>query len=279
MMPKQIKSNQAGLSLVELLIALALGLLIIAAVGSVFLVARQGFQTTDDRSRIFENGRLAMDLIGRNIRIAGAPLINVADPGAAFTFLSPPGFLPLNSGASIQGIEGGAGPDSIAISYDSIDAYNAALLSGADCLGQAVPVDANGFRKVVNTFAVAATEQLTCQGNGGANVAPIVTPVVDLQLTYVEVMNASPQPAQDPPTPILSVVNAAGVTNWANIRAVNMCVQVASFEPNTVDGATPGVGCNGAAFPADNRVHRAFRGQINVRNNTRGNIYDSASAP
>jgi type IV pilus assembly protein PilW len=258
--------NQIGFTLVELMVAVATGLLVTVAAGAVYVVARQGFQTNDDRTRILENGRLAMDVLTRNTRMAGAPNVDVSDPDAPIVFAPPPGFV-----AGVFGTEGGGAPDTLTISYASNQVYNAARLTGADCLGQAV-----GIGNVINTFAISANGQLTCQGNGGGGAQPaqpIVGPIVDMQVQYTEVTNLGPQPSQDPPVPIVAVVNASGVTNWGNVRAVDICIEVVSFEPNTITGASFGVNCRGAAFPADNRVHRTFRTKINLRNNTRGNVY------
>jgi hypothetical protein len=177
------------------------------------------------------------------------------------------------------GIEGGANPDSITISYESIDAFNAARLAGADCLGQNV-----GLGVVTNTFVLSASpnRQLMCTGSAApANQQPMVSSIEDLQLTYTVVTNPVVRKQPDPGLPIVRIVDASAIPagSWENVRQVHMCIDVASFEPNTIEGATPGLNCRGAAFPADNRVHRIFRSTVNVRNGTRGgNINNPGSA-
>jgi type IV pilus assembly protein PilW len=249
--------SQRGLTLVELMIALVIGLLITVAAASLYLVARQGFRTNDDQSRNFETGRLAVEVLSRNIRMAGAPAFVPATANAQVVEI--PGRLP------VTGTDGGAGgPDTITVRYFSDQPYNAGTLAGADCLGQAV-----GVADVVNTFSIDANGQLMCQGNGGGggNAAqPLAAQVVDMQATYGVAAAVGQGNAA-------AFVNAAGVADWTLVRTVDLCFEVVSFEPNIASGPTPGTNCRGQAFPADGRVHRLFRTTVNLRNGSTGNLF------
>lgn len=71
-MPKATSMlRQAGLSLVELMIAIALGITLTAGVIQVFFSSTQTFSLGDDLGQIQQNGRMALDLMTRNIRMAG----------------------------------------------------------------------------------------------------------------------------------------------------------------------------------------------------------------
>lgn len=63
--------KQAGLSLIELMIAIALGLVLMTGVMQVFLSSRVTFATQQAMSRIQETGRLAVEFISRDVRMAG----------------------------------------------------------------------------------------------------------------------------------------------------------------------------------------------------------------
>lgn len=63
--------NQKGLSLVELMISITLGLILMAGVIQVFLSSRTVFSTQQAMSRAQENGRLGMELMAEDIRMAG----------------------------------------------------------------------------------------------------------------------------------------------------------------------------------------------------------------
>ncbi|ARU27615.1 hypothetical protein CBR65_09340 [Cellvibrio sp. PSBB006] len=63
--------KQAGLSLIELMIAITLGLILMAGVIQVFLSSRVTFATQQAMSRVQETGRLAVEFMARDIRMAG----------------------------------------------------------------------------------------------------------------------------------------------------------------------------------------------------------------
>jgi type IV pilus assembly protein PilW len=65
------RCRQAGLTLVELMVALVLGLLIAGAAIASLLVARQGFTSVDNTSQLRENARFAASLIERIVVEAG----------------------------------------------------------------------------------------------------------------------------------------------------------------------------------------------------------------
>lgn len=62
---------QGGLTLVELMISLAIGLLITLAIGYLYTNSRQTYRMNDNIARMQENGRLALELISRDLRMAG----------------------------------------------------------------------------------------------------------------------------------------------------------------------------------------------------------------
>ncbi len=63
--------RQAGLSLVELMIAITLSLLLIAGVLQIFLSSKQTYSTNNALSRVQESGRFAMDFLSQDIRNTG----------------------------------------------------------------------------------------------------------------------------------------------------------------------------------------------------------------
>ena len=63
--------SQRGLSLVELMIALVLGLVLSTGVITVFISAKQDYQVQDAISQVQENGRFSLEFLARDIRMAG----------------------------------------------------------------------------------------------------------------------------------------------------------------------------------------------------------------
>jgi type IV pilus assembly protein PilW len=63
--------RQAGFSLVELMVALTLGLIIVGGVISIFVSNQQAFRSTEALGRLQENARLSFELMAREVRQAG----------------------------------------------------------------------------------------------------------------------------------------------------------------------------------------------------------------
>lgn len=63
--------RQSGLSLVELLISMMLGLIMLSAIGYIYTGSRQSYVQQDNLARMQENGRFALELLGQEIRMAG----------------------------------------------------------------------------------------------------------------------------------------------------------------------------------------------------------------
>jgi len=60
-----------GFSLVELMVALVIGLLVLAAVSTVMVNSKKNYTVQDSLARLQENARVAVDFISRDLRTAG----------------------------------------------------------------------------------------------------------------------------------------------------------------------------------------------------------------
>jgi type IV pilus assembly protein PilW len=65
------RSLEAGLTLIELMVALLLGLILIGGAVQVFVSNRAAYAFNEGFSRLQENGRFALDTIGYHVRLAG----------------------------------------------------------------------------------------------------------------------------------------------------------------------------------------------------------------
>lgn len=78
------RRHAQGVSLIELMIALVLGLLVVSAAIGIFVSNRQVFRATDNLSYVQENARVAFELMARELRQAAGnpcsrniPIVNV----------------------------------------------------------------------------------------------------------------------------------------------------------------------------------------------------------
>lgn len=62
---------QSGFTMIELLISMAIGLLIIAALSSTFVTQRQSYDIQQQITAAVQTARAAMDMISRELRLAG----------------------------------------------------------------------------------------------------------------------------------------------------------------------------------------------------------------
>lgn len=122
--PREL-SPQKGLSLVELMVAMLVGLILTAGAIQIFISSRQTYRMQENLSRMQENARFAMEYLRRDIRMAdywgciqeprvGAPGVigsniqNNLNSGGTFNFTFDEG---------ISGTDGqGSAPDSITLS-------------------------------------------------------------------------------------------------------------------------------------------------------------------
>jgi type IV pilus assembly protein PilW len=65
------RAGMLGLSLIELMAALTIGLLLIAGALTVYMQSRNTYRTTDTAARMQETGRYAFDIIEPDVRLAG----------------------------------------------------------------------------------------------------------------------------------------------------------------------------------------------------------------
>ena len=102
----QLKRRQSGVALVELMIAMLLGLVLMGGVLQMFSSSRQTHRVHEATARMQEGGRMALEVIARDIRMAGfwgcasdvTEVVNNLDTGGT-------GFVDFGAGG-IAGFEG-----------------------------------------------------------------------------------------------------------------------------------------------------------------------------
>lgn len=67
----KFKRDTRGVSLIELMVALAIGAVLVLGLVEVFAASRTAYQLSTGLARVQENGRFAMDFLQRDLRMAG----------------------------------------------------------------------------------------------------------------------------------------------------------------------------------------------------------------
>lgn len=65
------KRKASGLSLVELMVAIVIGLILMLGLVQIYGATRESYRLSEGMSRVQENGRFALDFLQRDIRLAG----------------------------------------------------------------------------------------------------------------------------------------------------------------------------------------------------------------
>lgn len=101
-----VSQSQQGFSLVELMIAMTIGFLVVAAVGYVYLGSRQTFRMSDSMSRMQENARLAIETLARDVRMAGYVGCGNLQTATITTIANPP-VSSISAANAITGLDSG----------------------------------------------------------------------------------------------------------------------------------------------------------------------------
>lgn len=146
MKPVAISSRvQSGFGLVELMVAMTIGLILLGGIGYVFLGSRAAFRTTDNLSRIQENARYALDTMSRDIRMAGYVGCGNIASMITNTIANPP-VPPMTAANALLGYDNGSGwtnPSSITRAAGDVLSVMAAFSSGVNLTGNLAPSNAN----------------------------------------------------------------------------------------------------------------------------------------
>ncbi|MCS6996997.1 MAG: PilW family protein [Casimicrobiaceae bacterium] len=291
-----------GVTLVELLVSLVIGLLLVAFVGSAYLVQNASGRTMDESARLQETARIAINVLERVIRHAGfveygqgqAPQ-NFCGTGATTTDDSA-GAPPIQ-GPFIEGRSGGghfANSDRLILRFYGSGAATQADGDGAirDCRGVSVPGQAVGSN-AVNWFFVAndadGEPALFCGVKGpgivGQAVQALIPGVESFQVLFLEAPAGSNAPRR--------LLSANEVTDWRRIVAVRLSLMIRGdvgsrsdldtgpspaqtyydmFDPHYTVYATADAGRTfDPNFLSDSqrrRLRRAFTTTIELRNST-----------
>jgi type IV pilus assembly protein PilW len=259
---------QRGRTLIEILVAITIGLMLTVGILSIFGANRQTYRASADLQRMQSGGQLALDRLAYQIRMAGygqliGDFTTVSNPSS---FIGNPVWA-CSSGFNdpVQAVEtpacngGTTQPDALQVRYQVESAAVAGSGESRDCLGFAVPPDAGGVRTAQNRFYIANSNgvpTLMCAGNGLAP-APLIPNVEDLQVRLR---------VGDPFSRAERVLDPDGFTDWGRVIGVELCVQVRSEETGLAEGQQAGVSCRGAAFPNDGRLRRTFTQVVTLRN-------------
>jgi len=243
-----------GFTLIELMVAVTIGLLLTLVVANLFLSSRATYQTTDEMSRMQENIRYAYQLLTRSVHLSG--------------FRSSPNtFANTIFGAGNQALTGtdggGTTSDTFTVRYQGSGAGTGVAPDGSvvDCQGR--EVDAGVTTRATFSIAVGSNggNALFCDNGTGA--LEVIPDVDNMQVLYGEDTNGDMVADR--------YVAAGSVANFDNVVTVRAALL---FRTTNISAAavrdTGTYNLNGTVIPAfnDTRIRRAVVLNLNLRNRT-----------
>lgn len=242
-------TRQAGLSLLEWLVALSLGLILVTTLIAQVLASGRGQRLQAAQAQMAEDAQVALDLLRADFKMAGhawplrsqispsgqaswhdalgAPALTVCDAGFASL---PPDDRPSCAASELSG---GAGSSAVELAYE-VDAATSVVGSDdrpTDCLGNSVePRTLADGRRVFITFnrwqisSSGGRIELRCGGRGRTGPQPLVDNVERMRLSWG-------LPVDETEGTALRYVSAADAGDVSGARAVRICLQLRSAEP------------------------------------------------
>ena len=277
--------SQHGVSLIELMIGIIIGLLTVVVALGTLMVSRGVTGTVSDASQLQQQAAYVFRVMSLQLRQAGSLRLNpapdktaagnvavdIADPVAFETKVAGAGgFDPTVD--TIGGLDTpGAGEFKLTTGYRN---YKDALYASStdeslqrNCLGET-----NSDNLIQSRFVLDTTKNsLSCAGSGDAQ--PFAEKIANFQVRYL---------LQDPTTPgdpKVSYANATTVGNdWRRVQGVEVCLVLYGNEAIDMPAGTSYIDCDGTtavnitALPVDtatikrrNRMHMVFRNVYQLR--------------
>jgi type IV pilus assembly protein PilW len=211
-MTRASTAKQAGMGLIELLIAMAIGLVIVGAMMSVLMSTRATSLAQNGLAQLQDDQRLALIMLSNTIQGGGYfpnPLTSTQ------TIELPANATFVNAGQSVAGTTGAAAPgDTLIVRYEAGTADGM-----MDCTGRGNTSGANLV--MVNTFSVDANSNLVCSVNGAAALA-LAGNVQNFQVFYGVDTNAD--------SSVDRYIAAGAMTNanWGNVVSVRITLTFAN---------------------------------------------------
>ena len=236
-----------GVSMVEILVGLALGLMLVTGVADMVGASRQTSRSERVLLEMQSTGRIATEIIAREVRKAGFR----SDRDRSVVDLFPVATTPFLTAGGV--VAGAASNSEVSVRLQgSGDAFT------ADCLGNAV---ADG-QILWQTLSLSGNE-LRCRTRN-------ITTGTDQTLalvSQVEAMSVTFGVDTDGDGYADAYRTSANVADWSRVASVNVQLRVMSSEDSVADSPQAYLGFDGTAVtPTDRRLRRTYSSVVALRN-------------
>lgn len=240
------KSCQRGFTLVELMVALLIGVFLTGGVLALFAGTKQSYRINEGVSRVQESGRFAIEYLSRDLRQAGFMELGATLPSSFVMGWNGASSAP--TGATAAGVAAYT-PQTDAFSLSYIQPLNSAV---THTIVYYIAPGQSGAPGLFRKEDSSASQEL-------------LEGVYDMQIRY-GLDTTTPADGQ-----LDSYADASGVTDWTRVVAVRLDLLLGSSESNLVDApmSLPYALNGGTFFTAasgDRRLYQMFSTTVALRN-------------
>ena len=244
--------RQGGMTLVEFMVGITIGLLVVLAAVSSLIMIRGSARSLGESAGLEQKISLILLQIGQQIKQTGAINATSAGTDGNISFVLPAnaGVNSVNQAAPIMGTDGtGNAFDTLTVGYAVPNDGSSSI----NCIGL-TPSDGSS---VISQFSVNAAGDLRC--SNGSTTQPIAGNVVDFRVKYLIYKNNNIvyQTATQ---------NNQSTADWGNITGVQICLGMKG-EPAGAPSQTV-TDCQGNTrnTPSDGRIYRYVKQIFYLRN-------------
>ena len=253
---------QAGLTLIELMIGLAVGLLVVAVATVSLLGSRSVTGAVSDISGIQQQAAYVMRTFGTQLRQAGSLYLDLGlDADGKGEITSATAFQLRGNSEQAITEDSEETPTKYIVQYTGYEEptfANAGPIS-RNCLGAPGSIPAGTTASIESIFTLNGTD-LRC------NDQPIAQNVAAFQVRYL-------LQGTDQDDPTMLYTNSAGVADWNRVQGVEVCLVLFGTERIDLPEGASYTGCDGStavnittlAAPRTNRMHYVFRNVFQLR--------------
>lgn len=277
-------SRMRGLSMIEVLVSMVIGLVVVGAVLVSYLGSGRTGKVQSAYAEMNENAQIALTMLTRDLLLAGYAQPTGLSAGNTFTrsYSDRPVF-GCDKGLDNVSRRNQATPwdntvckaaggeeHVIEVVYEA-DLTNTSPTAAnvpSDCLGNGLPATVIGgttyyfaHNRYFLSSGASGVPELYCASQQGAAAQPLVDNVEAMKIWYGEANAAEPRQ-------IVRYVTASTVADWGRVLSVRVCMLMRSTEP-VLDSEDPRnyLDCDGAAqTSADGYARRAYFTTTTLRN-------------
>ena len=268
---------QAGLTLIELMIGLAVGLLVVAVATVSLLGSRSVTGAVSDISGIQQQAAYVMRTFGTQLRQAGSLYLDLGlDADGKGEITSATAFQLRGNNEQAINEDAEETPTKYIVQYTGYEERTfinpAPIIISRNCRGVSGNIPPGATTTPIESIFTLDGTNLRCEGNG-ANAQPIAQNVATFQVRYLLQSNS----AANPTMPTMQYTDAAGVgRNWNRVQGVEVCLVLFGTEridmPTDDPDLTSYTDCDGTRVDMTaltgnrtNRMHYVFRNVFQLR--------------